>query len=53
VEATKQKEEKRKNLSLRNSKARHNIGTALLKSDAEIGTQSAMKTSKKTLHEFM
>jgi hypothetical protein len=52
VEATKQKEEKRKTLSPRNRKACHSVSTALLKSVAEIGTQSAMKSSKKTLHEF-
>jgi hypothetical protein len=54
VEATKQKEEKRvgKNLSPRNTKACHSVGTALLKSVAEIGTKSAMKSSRKTLHEF-
>jgi hypothetical protein len=38
------------NLSPR--KACHSIGAALLKSVAEIGTQSAMKSSRKTLHEF-
>jgi hypothetical protein len=37
---------------MRNMKARHNIGTARMKSVAEIGTQSAMKSSGKTLHEF-
>jgi hypothetical protein len=52
VEATKQKEEKRKNLSPRNMKACHSVSTALLKSVAEIGTQSAMKSMRKTLHEF-
>jgi hypothetical protein len=52
VEATKQKEEKRKNLSPRNRKACHSVGTALLKSVAEIGTQSDMKSSRKTLHEL-
>jgi hypothetical protein len=40
VEATKQKEEERENLSPRNMKACHSVGTALLKSVAEIGTQS-------------
>jgi hypothetical protein len=53
VEATKQKEEKRKKpKSPRNRKACHSISTALLKSLAEIGTQSAMKSRRKTLHEF-
>jgi hypothetical protein len=46
------KEEKRKNLSPKNRKARHSVSTALLKSVAEIGTQSAMKSRRKTLHEF-
>jgi hypothetical protein len=46
VEATKQIEEKRKNLSPRNRKACHSVGTALLESVAEIGTQSAMKSSR-------
>jgi hypothetical protein len=41
-----------KKLSPRNMKACHSISTALLKSVAEIGTQSAMKSSKRTLHEF-
>jgi hypothetical protein len=44
------KEEKTKNLSPRNMKACHSIGTALLKSVAEIGTRSAMKSSRKKLH---
>jgi hypothetical protein len=39
-------------LSPRNRKACHNVGTALLKSVAEMGTQSAMKSSRKTLHEL-
>jgi hypothetical protein len=53
VEATKQKEkEGGKNLSPRNRKACHSVNTALLKSVAEIGTQSAMKSTRKTLHEF-
>jgi hypothetical protein len=30
----------------------HSVSTALLQSVAEIGTQSAMKSSRKTLHEF-
>jgi hypothetical protein len=46
VEATKQKEERGKNLSPRNVKACRSIGSALLESVAEIGTQSAMKRSK-------
>jgi hypothetical protein len=33
-------------------KACHNIGTALLQSIAEIGTQSTMKSNIKTFHEF-
>jgi hypothetical protein len=50
---SKQNEEKRKNdLSTRNMKACRDVSTALLQSAAEIGTQSAMKSSKKTLHEF-
>jgi hypothetical protein len=52
VEATKQGKDMRKNLSPRNKKACHNVSTALLKSVAEIGTHSAMKSNKKTLHEF-
>jgi hypothetical protein len=55
VEITKQKEEKRekrKNLSPRNRKACHSVNNALLKSVAEIGTHSAMKSSRKTLHKF-
>jgi hypothetical protein len=41
-----------KNLSPRNRKECHSISTALLQSIAEIGTQSAMKGSRKTLHEL-
>jgi hypothetical protein len=42
------KEKKRgKNLSPRNSKACHNFNTALLKSVAEIGTESSMKSGRK------
>jgi hypothetical protein len=52
AEATKQKEEKRKNLSPRNTKACHSISTTLLQSVAEIGTQSVMKSNRKTLHEL-
>jgi hypothetical protein len=47
------KKKRGKNLSTtRNRKACHSISTALLKSVAEIGTQSALKSSRKTLHEF-
>jgi hypothetical protein len=47
------KEKKRgKNLSPRNRKACHNVSTALLKSVAEIGPHSAIKRSRKTLHEY-
>jgi hypothetical protein len=53
VEATKQKDEKRKNLSLRNTKACHCVNIALLQSVAGIGTHSTIKSSRKTLHEFM
>jgi hypothetical protein len=49
---SKKKKKKEENLSPRNRKACHNVGTALLKSAAEIGTQSTMKSSRKTLHEF-
>jgi hypothetical protein len=52
VEATKHKEEKGKNLNPRNRKACHSVSTALLNSVVEIGTQSAMKSSRKMLHEF-
>jgi hypothetical protein len=52
VEATKQKKKRGKNLSPGKRKACHSVSTALLKSVAEIGTQRAMKSSKKTLHEF-
>jgi hypothetical protein len=53
VEVTKQKEEKRGgNLSPRNRKACHNINTTLMKSVAEIGTLSARKSSRKTLHDI-
>jgi hypothetical protein len=33
-------------------KACHNVSSALLQSVAEIGTQSAMESSRKTLHKF-
>jgi hypothetical protein len=39
-------------ISPRNKKACHNTSTALLKTVVEIRTQSAMKSSRKTLHEF-
>jgi hypothetical protein len=41
-----------KNLSPRNKTACHSISTALLQSVAEKGTQSTIKSSTKTLHEF-
>jgi hypothetical protein len=41
-----------KNLSPRNRRACHSVGNALLKSVAEIGSHSAMKSNRKTLHEF-
>jgi hypothetical protein len=46
------KKKRGKNLSPRNRKACHSVSTALVKSVAEIGTESAMKSSRKTLHEF-
>jgi hypothetical protein len=49
VEVTNQKEGKRINLSPRNRKACHSVSTALPKSVAEIGTQSAMKK----LHKYV
>jgi hypothetical protein len=51
---TKQKGARRNpnGLSPRKRKACHRISTALLKSVAKIGTQSTMKSSRKTLHEF-
>jgi hypothetical protein len=53
VEATKQsKKEKIKNLSMRNMKACHSVSTALLQSVVQIGTQSTMKSNKRTLHEI-
>jgi hypothetical protein len=39
-------------LSPRKRKACHSVSVALQKSVAKIGTQSAMKSSRKTLHEF-
>jgi hypothetical protein len=44
VETTKQKKKREKILSPRNMKACHSVSTALLKSVAEIGTQSVMKS---------
>jgi hypothetical protein len=42
-----------KNLTPRNMKARHSINTtALLHNVAKIETQSTLKSSRKTLHEF-
>jgi hypothetical protein len=52
VEATKQKEETREKPKPRKKKACHSVNIALLNNVAEIGTHSAMKSSKKTLHEF-
>jgi hypothetical protein len=46
------KKKRRKNLSPRNAKACHNMSITLMQSVAEIGTQSTMKSNKKTLHEF-
>jgi hypothetical protein len=46
------KKKRGKNLSPRNRKTCHSVITALLKSVTEIGTQSAMKSSKNTLHAF-
>jgi hypothetical protein len=46
------KKKRGKNLSPRSRKACHSVSIALLKSVAEIGTQSAMKSSRKTLHDF-
>jgi hypothetical protein len=51
VEAAEQKA-REKNLNPRNRKACHSVSTALLQSVAEIVTQSTMKSSTKTLHEF-
>jgi hypothetical protein len=48
----KRRKEEKKNLSPRNRKACHSTSTALLESVTEIRTQSAMKSSRKTLHEF-
>jgi hypothetical protein len=46
------KKKRGKNLTPRNRKACHRVSTALLKSVAEIGTQSAMKIGINNLHEF-
>jgi hypothetical protein len=47
------KKKRGKNLSPKNRKACHIVNTALLKSVAEIGTHSAVKSAqRKTLHEF-
>jgi nucleoside recognition membrane protein YjiH len=51
VEVTKQKKTG-ENLSLRNRKVCHSVSTALMQSVANIGTQSTMESSIKTLHEF-
>jgi hypothetical protein len=49
----KNKEEKNTiDLSLRNREARHNFGNALMESVMKIGTQSNMKSNRKTLHKF-
>jgi hypothetical protein len=42
--------QKKKNLSPRNRKACHSISTTLLQSIADVGTQSTMESSRKTLH---
>jgi hypothetical protein len=52
AQALKQKEGKREKPNPRKRKACHSIGTALLQSVAEIGTQSTMKSNKNMLHEF-
>jgi hypothetical protein len=46
------KKKRGENLSPRHRKACHSISTALLQGIAEIGTQSAMRSSRKTLHEL-
>jgi hypothetical protein len=46
------KKKRGKNLSPRNMKACHIVGTALLQSVAEIGTQSTVNNRRKTLHEL-
>jgi hypothetical protein len=43
---------KKRGKNPRNRKACHSVSTALLRNAAEIGTQSAMKSSRKTLHQF-
>jgi hypothetical protein len=47
AETTKQKEEKRKNLSPRSRKACHSVSIALMQRVAEIGAQSTSKSSRK------
>jgi hypothetical protein len=46
------KKKRGENLNPRNMKACHSVSIALLHSVAEIGTQSTMKSGKKTMHEF-
>jgi hypothetical protein len=48
----KKKQKRGENVSPGNRKACHSISTALLQSVAEMGTQSTMKSCKKTLHEL-
>jgi hypothetical protein len=52
VEATKQKEEKRKKPEPEEHEGMPPRQHFLMKCVAEIGTQSAMKSGTKTLHEF-
>jgi hypothetical protein len=52
VKKDKLRERKSTYLSLSNMKACHIIGTALMESIANIGIQSTMKSSVKTLQEF-
>jgi hypothetical protein len=52
VEASKQKEKKRKIPKPRNMKACHTVSTALLQNVAGIETHSTTKNNRKTLHEF-
>jgi hypothetical protein len=49
-EATKQKGEKRKKHKPEEHEGMPNISTNLMQSVAEIGTQSTMKSRRKTLH---
>jgi hypothetical protein len=46
------KKKRGKNLSPRNKKACHSVGTALMKSVAEIGTRSAMKSHNNKANSF-